>query len=225
MKYKSLYILSFLLPLFVLFSCAGGDGKVIDEGMIEYDAKVMDMSHPMATMVPTQMTCRFKGNKCALEMSAVAGLFNSTFISDPDAKTLTQIVKLMNKKFCLVQTLEDIEAENKEYPLILTTTKETKMIAGYKCYKVHVKVDNETQEEFDVFYTKEIQIKDVNFASPYSLLDGVLLEYQIKKNGIEIRFTAKSVSKAEIEDDIFLLNKEYKHISKTEMDQIFEGNF
>lgn len=225
MKYKPLNILLFVLPIFIFVSCAGNDEKVMDEGMIEYDAKVIDMSHPMASMVPTEMTCRFKGNKCALEMSAVAGLLNSVFIFNPDTKTLTQTVKLMNKKFCLVQTLEDIKAENKDYPLILTPTKETKMIAGYKCIKVHVKVDNETQEEFDVFYTKELQIKDVNFASPYSQLDGVLLEYQIKKNGIEIRFTAKSVSKAEIEDEIFILNKEYKHISKTEMDQIFEGNF
>ena len=105
----------------------------------------------------------------------------NSFISDPDKKTLTQLVKLLNKKFSLVENEADVKKENESYPVSITQTKDTKIIAGYNCNKVHVKVNDDSGTEYDVYYTKELNIKNPNFANPFSDLDGVLMEYQMKK--------------------------------------------
>lgn len=224
MKNKIYFGLLAIFSVLVFTRCGEPtDEKFISEGIIEYDAAVVDMSNPMANMAPTKMSLKFKEDKCLLEMSAGMGLFSTSFISNPEEQSLTQLVKLLNKKFALVQKPEGIKAENEGYPLELIPTNETKVIAGYTCTKVHVKVKNDAADEFDVYYTKDLNIKNPNFANPYSSIDGVLMEYQMKKFGLEMRFTAKAVMKKEIDDESFKLNKDYKLISQEEMDELFLG--
>jgi len=219
---KNRFCISFLVIFSVLlFASCGDNGKVVSEGVIEFDAKVVDLSHPMASMAPTKMTFKFKDNFSIVEMSAGMGFLYTSFITNPEEKTLTQFVKMFGKKFAVIQKVADLKIENDKYPLEFTSTNETKVIAGYTCTKVHVKVKNETNEEFDVFYTKEISIENSNFTNPYSEIDGVLMEYQMKKFGIEMRFTAKTVSKIEVGDDLFKFDKESKIINQEEMDEMF----
>lgn len=204
-------------------SCGSDEDSEISEGVIEYDAAVVDQAHPMANLAPSKMTMKFKNNRASAEMSAGMGLFSTTFISDPEIKSFTQLVKLLNKKFSLVQTGADIQKENALYPVEVTETKETKMIAGYKCNKAHVKLKDDSGVEFDIFYTKDLAIKDPNFCNPFYMVDGVLMEYTMKKFDLEMRFTAKSVKREDIDDAIFELPADYKKISQQEMNELFEG--
>ena len=220
---------AFLVALVGAFSivawsgCGNTDEKFVSEGVITYDAAVVDQSNPMAGMAPSKMTITFKNNKSAAEMSAGMGLFSTTFISDPETKTLTQLVKLLNKKFSLVQNQVDIQKENDEYPVEVTELKETKMIAGYNCNKAHVKVKDDDSTEYDIYYTKDLNIQNPNFANPFHMIDGVLMEYQMKKFGLEMKFTAKTIAKDDVDDAIFELPADYKKISAQEMKELFEG--
>ena len=78
--------------------CKEMDEKFISEGEIEYSAKVIDPNNPMASMAPSKMTVHFKADKSSAEMSAGLGLFSTSFISDPSTRTVTQLVKILNKK-------------------------------------------------------------------------------------------------------------------------------
>lgn len=156
-------------------------------------------------------------------MSAGMGLFSTSFISDPETKSMIQLVKLLNKKFSLVQNEADIKKENELYPVEITPSKETKLIAGYKCQKAHVKVNDEYATEFDIYYTKDLNIQSPNFANPYCKIDGVLMEYQMKKFGLEMKFTAKAVKNEDVDDSTFELPADYKAITKEEMDELFLG--
>lgn len=211
------------LIIFFLGSCGQDDGKNISEGVIEYDAVVVDQSNPMASLAPSKMIMKFKDDKACAEMSAGMGLFSTSFISDPEKKTLTQLVKLLNKRFYLTQGQKEIDAENGSYPVELTNTTETKMIAGYKCQKAHAKLKDDSGIEFDVFFTKELKIKDPNFCNPFFQVDGVLMEYQMRKFDLEMRFTAKSVKKEEIDDAAFEIPADYKAVSQQEMNELFQG--
>lgn len=188
-----------------------------------YDATVVDQANPMASLAPNKMTVKFKNNKSSAEMSAGMGLFSTTFISDPENKSMTQLVKLLNKKFSLVQDENSVKRENSSYPVEITPCKETKMIAGYKCEKAHVKLKDESASEFDIYYTKDLNIKNPNFANPYFTIDGVLMEYQMKKFGLEMKFTAKSVVNEDVDDESFELPSGYKPISEKEMNDLFMG--
>ena len=59
--------------------------------------------------------------------------------------------------------------ENDTYKFQITPLKETKMILGYLCQKAHVKIDDDFQTEFDVFYTSELKINEPNL--PKSIYD------------------------------------------------------
>jgi hypothetical protein len=222
---KKPLLLAFTSCLYILFStgCSNTDEKYISEGAIEYDATVVDQSNPMANLAPNKMTIKFKNNKSCAEMSAGMGLFSTSFISDPETKSMTQLVKLLNKKFSLVEKEAEIKKENESYPVTITLLKDTKMIAGYKCKKAHVKVNDENASEFDIYYTKDLNIQNPNFANPFFKIDGVLMEYQMKKFGLEMKFMAKAVKCEDVDDSTFELPEDYKPITKEAMDELFLG--
>jgi GLPGLI family protein len=210
--------------LILSFSCGHHtDEKFISEGAIEFDAVVVDQDNPMASMAPSKMTIKFKNNISSAEMSAGMGLFTTSFISNPQTKTLTLLFKLLNKKYASVQTDQEIKKENDSYHFEITPTKETKIIAGYNCLKAHVKLKDNSAPDFDIYYTQDLDIQNPNFANPFNMVDGVLMEYQMKKFGLEMKFTAKSVKKDNIEDSSFELPSDYKKISQKEMDELFKG--
>lgn len=222
MKKRLFQSVSGILLLLIVGSCGQDNGKAVDEGVIEYTASVVDQANPMAGLAPSKMTIKFKNNKSCAEMSAGMGLFSTSFISDPEKKTLTQLVKLLNKKLSLVLNQAAITKENELSKFQLTPLKGTKMIAGYKCSSAHVKMEDDLQTEFDIFYTNELKIDNPNFANPFFMIDGVLMEYQMKKFGLEMKFTAKSIKKEDVDDATFELPAEYKPISAEEMNTLFE---
>lgn len=218
---KKAFFISVLLG-FLASSCKYANPKFISEGIIEYDAKVVDEDHPMAGLAPGKMIVKFKNDQFAAEMSSM-GVFTTTFIANPGKKTLTQLVKVFNVKQACIDDEKAIQKENDDYKLELTETKETKEIAGYKCKKLIATMADDPTIKFDVYYTEEMNVTNPNFANPYSKVKGMLMEYRLKKFGLEMTFTALGVKKEEIPDEEFELPAYYKVISKEEMDEFFKS--
>jgi len=222
---KTKRILSFfyLVSLLILSSC--GDSKrtenSLTEGLIEYNAEVVDQSHPLAGLAPSLAIIKFKGNKLQVEMSTM-GIFNTTFISDPHKKTLTQMVKFMDIKNACIQGESDLVAESKNYELKLEEVKGTKKIAGYDCKKVKATMVSDPNVTFDVYYTDELGLDSINNIGPYKEIKGMLMQYRLKKLGLEMCFTATAVKKEEIKDEDFEVPAFYKIITRTEMEKLFE---
>lgn len=218
------YFLSLVcIPLLsVFFSCSSENGKVSDEGEIEYETKVIDENNPLAGFAPSTATLKFKKKMFLMEMSTM-GMFNTMFVIDYNKNTLTQMVKFLDLKQATIENEKDIALENQNYRLSLEETNDTKMIAGYKCHKVKVKMADNPSETFDVYYTKEIQIDQGNALSPYAGINGMLMQYRLKKMGLELQFTAKKVKNIEIPDNTFDIPAYYKIVSKEEMQKFFSG--
>ncbi len=197
--------------------------KFISEGEIEYKAVAVDEDNPMASMAPTKMIIKFKANKSCAEMSAGMGLFTTSFISDPETKSVTQLVKLLNKKFLLVKDRETILRENQNDSMDLVPTNETKEIAGYNCFKIRVIPKDGSSQPFEIYYTKELNIKEPNFSNPYYKVDGVLMEYKMKKFGLEMKFVATKIKNKVVDDNCFEVPTGYKKVTEKEMKAIFDG--
>ncbi len=218
-----------ILIIPILFSCwffvTCDDSKktenALKEGLIEYNAEVVDQSHPMAGLAPSSATVKFKDNKLQVEMSTM-GIFNTTFISNPRQKTLTQMVKFMDIKNACIQREGDLVEENKEYELKFEPTKEIKKIAGYSCKKVKVIMVNSPSVIFDIYYTDELGMDSINNIGPYKEIKGMLMQYRLKKLGLEMCFTATSVKKEEVKDDVFEVPAFYKIVTRPEMEKLFE---
>jgi hypothetical protein len=214
----------FTCTLSIFISCTscsshGTGGK--EEGSIEFDTKGVDEKHPFYGLAPSSATLKYKGEKFIIEMSTM-GMFNTSIIGDLKAKTLAQTVKFMNIKQACIETEKEIIEDNKDYELKVEETKETKQIAGFKCHKVKVTMVKDPSVTFDAWYTKELGIKDCNMLNPYHEVKGMLMDYRIKKMGLEMHFVARSVTHPEITDNIFEIPASLKIISKEEMKKFFD---
>ncbi|GIV43594.1 MAG: hypothetical protein KatS3mg035_0717 [Bacteroidia bacterium] len=65
-----------------------------------------------------------------------------------------------------------------------------------------------------------MNIKNPNWANPYKDINGMLMDYPIKLYNIEMHLTNPVVLKEEVDDSLFVLPKDYKIISKEEMDNL-----
>ena len=218
------YFIALAFGIILLNSCSNDTSKGLSEGVIEYEAAAVDPSNSLASFAPNKMTVKFKNDVAKVELSAVMGLFSTTFISNPHDKTLTQLTKLLNKKYAHISDVSEIEKDNElTKDMVIEETNETKVIAGYTCKKAIAKFKDNKKPDFTIYYTDEIKINDPNWINPFYKINGVLMEYQMEKLGLELRFTAKSVKKSELDDDDFDRPKEYQIISREEMEQLLTG--
>ena len=210
------------LCLSIFTFCGPSHDKIIDEGIIEYDSKVVDENHPLAGLAPSSATLKFKKDKFIMEMSTM-GMFNTMFVCDLKTKTLTQMVKFMDVKQACIEDEKAIMEENAAYKIKFEETKETKEIAGYKCNKIKVTMADNPSVVFDAYYTKDMGMEAVNALSPYAGIKGMLMQYRLRKMGLEMQFTAKSVKKAQIADNNFEVPAYFKIVSREEMKKFFDG--
>jgi GLPGLI family protein len=219
---RKLFCFCGILLAFFASSCKYANPKYINEGVIDYDAKPVHENDPMAGYAPGKMTVKFKHNMLSFELS-VMGMFTTTFIFNPAKQTLTQLVKVFDVKQACIENKADIAEENKAYELTFEETSEKKEIAGYTCKKViATKVDDPTST-FDVYYTDELNVSNINDNTPYAQIKGMLMQFRLKKLGLEMEFVAKGVQKEKIATEDFELPAYYKVISKQEMEEFFKS--
>ena len=217
---KLLYI---LIPISaLLFSGCENKSTGKSEGVITYKVSYpkMDKKNFMLDFMPKKMVLTFKDNKYKTSLSAGMGMFETKFIIDPEEKQFAQLVKLIDKKYCLTIKENALKESIDRLPQFhVKHLAETKKILNYTAKKVEVSIDNEEQEVFDVFFTEEIEIENPNSMNQFKDIKGVLLEYQYEKYGICMKFKATDIKFAKIEDTEFDLDKDYKTISEMEMDK------
>ncbi len=212
----------YLLLIFLAGSCGrSGDTAGDNEGVIEFQTRAMDETHPLYGFAPDKATLKFKEHKFSLEMSTM-GMFNMSIIGNTEDTTMTQTIKFMNIKQACIQNAKGLEDENKDFTLNIEETHETKKMLGFTCYKLKITKTNAPEEKFDAWYTKDLGMENSNALTPYAKVKGILLDYRIKKWGIEMHFLAKSYKNEVVPDNTFEIPSSMKIVSRDEMNKFFE---
>jgi len=209
-----------VIPAIFLLSCGPKGEAGCNEGSIEFATRPMDENHPLFGLAPSSATLKYKDEKFALEMSSM-GMFHTAIIGDTKAKTITQTVKFLDIKQACIETEKDIIAENKDFALKIEETNETKEIIGLKSYKLKVTMVNDPSITFDAWYTKDLGMEDCNSLNPYAQVKGVLLDYRVKKMGMEMHFVAKSRKKDVISEKTFEIPSHMQIVDKATMAKNF----
>lgn len=216
------FVMAFAYAGLLSLGSCGPDTNSIAEGIIEYKATPVDPKSNMAAIAPSKMTVKFKNDYSNAEMVAGFGMASMSFVSDPKKSEFTSMVNLIGQKYYSLMPMEDVMKNNHFLPEYeVKETKETKEIAGYKCKKAILQF-KDTTKPIEVWYTKEIRFKNPNWSNVYYKIDGVLMEYTLKKFGLELHFVASSVNAAKIDDTIFKLQPDYKKISNEALEAMFK---
>jgi GLPGLI family protein len=195
----------------------------ISEGNIEYNLQVIDNRNALLTndMLPANMNMYFKDNKTCFNLSAF-GVFSTDLITNSLDSSLKQTLSLMGKKYAVEGTKDSLSEFLKNEPtMTIELDSKTKKIAGYNCKHAMGTFHNPDFPAFDIYYTEDIKIDNVNFYSQYAPIKGVLMEFNVFRYNVFMKLSAKQVNKQEVEDIIFETGNDYKKVSKTEMDSYF----
>jgi len=216
------------IPLFllVLLSCKlNKTPDLIEEGIITYDITYFqtEKENPLISLLPTQMTITFKGDKAVSVFEGWMGIFSSCLITDISEGENKTLIKLSDKKYYSVSAIDEPFIGEKIDSIYIKNLEETKDIAGYKCKKSTVKIYNPENSSFDIYYTDELNLKYPNINSPFKDIQGVLMEFQMEINSIEMKLTFNNLNTDKIHDSVFNVPEGYHNISRTEMEEILES--
>ena len=198
----------------------------VSEGIITYD-----ISYPrpiedkwMEKLMPKEMEMQFKNNNINTELTFGLGMIKIGYITNTEDKKLHQMLKFMRKRNVSHRTageVEDLLSQVPNHKIELLT--DTKTIAGFLCHKAIVKVESKNDPYiYDLWYTKEIKIKEPNWFTQFKSIPGVLMEYRLEKFNVIMHFTAIDVENSKINDTKFKVPEKYKEISVDAMEKTFE---
>lgn len=198
----------------------------VSEGIITYD-----ISYPrpiedkwMEKLMPKEMEMQFKNNNINTELSFGLGMIKIGYITNTEDKKLHQMLKFMRKRNVSHRNAEEVEELLSQVPNHkIELLADTKTIAGFLCHKAVVKVESTSDPYiYDLWYTKEIKIKEPNWFTQFKSIPGVLMEYRLEKFNVIMHFTAIDVENSKINDTKFEIPEKYKEISVDAMEKTFE---
>lgn len=194
------------------------------EGTITFGIEYVDLPDEMAayeSMMPKEMSYKFKDEMAKMIQPSAMG--QSVIIHDGKADKTTILIDLMGSKYAMEAKNNTAKKDETVKPTV-TLLDETKDIAGYKCQKAEVTMiaDDGEEQKLTVYYTKELMVQ--NFGqTDIEGLDGYPLEYEMEKEGMIMKLTAKEVKKEKVSKAEFDIPKDYQTVTEEEFKAMFGG--
>jgi len=221
---KLYFTLLAILPLFSL-SCNHNKNKtVINSGRIDYKITYIDhhLNEKNLELMPRNMKLVFNKKQATNFIEGFMGFYKLNTYTDFHARSCSTLLKVFDKYYifegrkdemmCCFDEMNDME---------LTETNETKVIAGFNCKKLIVRVPS-FSEPITVYYTDEIDLKHPNITNPYKMINGVLMEFEMKLLDIHMRFTAEKYQPLPDNKIENVFPKKTKEVSRVQMARLME---
>jgi hypothetical protein len=219
------YMLSSILILFVLniFSCANNSKYKISEGEIDYDIEFLDNKDesPIILSLPREMSTMFKDNSTYTLIEGFLSTFKLAYITNNKVQKNYTLFQMMDKKFYHQADANQLAFGYKNMEnLEIVTTNVEKDILGFKCKKAIAHFPGAKHEDIEIYYTKEIHVKNPNRNNPFHKIDGVLMEFTVNLLGINMKIRAKNVIGKKIDTEIFEIPDGFKSVDIKELEDI-----
>ena len=184
MKYKWRLFVLLLLPIFV------SSQKKITDLSIVYNS-VITSSRDSANKISSTTSYFVKESLSRAEVTS--NLFSSVTIYDAKAGAGVILKEVNGQKLLIRLNQANYNEKNKRFAdLIFTNTNRTKAIAGYLC--TEATASSADGFEISVFYTRDLMPANKSYDPAFKNLEGLPLEYELKKGALQIRYTLASVS-------------------------------
>ncbi len=187
----------FVIPFVyaVLFTMACSDKKQeVVQGKIVYEVDYPANKNNafLIRILPDEMTLEFANG---IQKSSIrnANLQNLTWVdcNENEMAFYFQYAEDAYKVNLTKSGVNDMLKNMENYSIEFVD--EHKKIAGFDCLKAvaHNKASN---THIELWYTKDLNLKNPNWYTPFHEIDGVLMAYEIEQFGLRMSFKAKSYS-------------------------------
>jgi hypothetical protein len=201
-------------------------GGRINEGSIVYEITYLDdeQDNPLIALLPKTMTTKFKDNNTLSTIEGFFGTFKLIYLSNYNDGLNYSILRILDKKYVYQFDTSQVPAGYNDMNNIkIEKTDEKVEIAGFKCNTVKAVCPEISTEPLIIYYTEQIKILSPNSNNPFKEIQGVLMGFQVKIAGINMKFLAKEVIKEEIDDKEFVTPDGYNQVSKNELEEILKS--
>jgi GLPGLI family protein len=187
--------------------------------VLEYNVVYLSNKSSMPTnLLPKKVILKFKAHKSITTIEGFMGMFSLSNLSDFRKLTNTVILKVMDNRYYYA-------GEKYEPPFFFDDLKnfeiklvdKTKLIAGLNCKKAIISFTDTLKPKFEIYYTNQILIKNVNKSNPFNSINGLLMQFNIRISNIEMQLTASKYKPDNVSDDFFDISKDYKKVSREKM--------
>jgi hypothetical protein len=201
------------------YSCSIKGGKHIREGEIHYNIEYLGAIGTLPKdVLPKNLIVSFKNDKILFEMISPLGNSGIMNLANPDEEIYDTYFSLFTIKYYYAAE------KGESYPgfeamegMKLKKTDKTTEICGFRCKNAEATFPSDSGKVYDIWYTNEISVKDPNAASPYQDLDGVLMNFFFLIGHSELRFTAETVYKKDVSDQIFERREKFVKVSRADI--------
>jgi len=222
-KKSSLFLVLSGIIIVLFSSCQKIFNDENRRGEIEYKITYLENNFDnfSTNLLPKKMKLTYNNHFSKNTIESFMGIFVLSNISNTKNATNVTLLKFMDNKFyhetsknehaCFFYGFNDID---------IKFTDGTRDIAGFKCKKAIAEFPNNDQPGFDIYYTEDIPIKSPNKNTPFEKIGGVLMEFQMKMDGLEMKLTADSYKTNAVSTEEFDIPSQYHPISKDKMQEI-----
>jgi hypothetical protein len=202
------------------YSCKGRGGKFIDQGEIHYNIDYVGEFGVPKEFLPKNLIISFNNDKILYDMSGLAnsGIFNLT---NPEKGIYDTYFSIPPIRYYYAGVQGEL------YPgfsamegMVLTLTNKTSVICGYNCKNAEVSFLTSSDTTYSIWYTDEIKIKNPNASTPFSQINGVLMNFFFFIGSAEMHFTAQGVYNKSISEETFNRKAKFKRISREDITRL-----
>ena len=201
--------------------------KKFDHGVITYQIEYLTDPNekPLVSLLPIEMTYKFKGNDIVQYVEGWMGIFRMSWIVNYKDQTCYVLLKMFNENYYYESTFDNsinIGYNNIQDLKIEDIAGEVREIAGLKCMRAMVySSDTLFKEPFEIYYSKEFDIKAPNINLSYKDFPNVLMNFKASFHKYPQIFNAVKFEAVSVDDNEFVVPKEYKKVTKEKFMELF----
>ena len=174
-------------------------------------------------LLPDIMESYYTKHYVQLKIEGFFGQFSLIQVANLKKQTVTSMLNFFGNKIYHVGKKGELpvgvkELLNPEFNF----TNDTSTICGLPSHKAIVTTANDT---YNIHYTKQFDIKNPNFATPYRSINYVLSDFRVELSALNMRLVAKQHENLSVDTSIFDVPEDYKEVSKDTMERIINSLF
>ncbi len=221
-------LLSFTILCF-LGTTAFAQKKISNEVKVQYEITEVKSADAMAGMMKgSTMDMTVTKEKNRVDMNMMSGMVKMTILSDTKKDEGVMYMSMMGNKMKIPMTSEDMENARKEQEAKPKQTfeynkKDTKKIAGYKCYLATSTTEDGSKISY--YITDKIKVTAANSMAGVSTdgLEGFPLEFTIDNAGTTMTFSAQEVLDKVSKKDFEFDDSGYEEMTMEELEEMGMG--
>jgi hypothetical protein len=202
------------------YSCKDRGRKNINQGEIHYNIDYVGDFGVPKEFLPKNLIISFKNDKLLYDMSGLAnsGIFN---LINPEKGIYDTYFSIPPRRYYYAGIKGEL------YPgfsamegMVLKKTNKTAIICGFNCKNAEVTFVDSRDTTYNIWYTNEIKIENPNASTPFSQIDGVLMNFFFFIGKSEMHFTAEGVYRKSISEETFERKIKFTRISREDITRL-----